>query len=87
MTTKDIKFTLSVNAFEMGVLMSLIMQADKHTRDSLPDTWQQLVATKKQIERECGVRKEYLPGGKLKITDADGNVIIRPPYSWEVEGN
>lgn len=56
MTTKDIKYTLSVNVFEMGVLMSLIMQADKHTRNSLPDTWQQLVATKKQIER--GMRGE-----------------------------
>ena len=44
MTTKDIKYTLSVNVFEMGVLMGLIMQADKHTKNDLPDTWQQLVA-------------------------------------------
>ncbi|GAI02025.1 unnamed protein product [marine sediment metagenome] len=45
------------------------------------------VALKKQVEEEAGVKKEVIPGGRLKITDRDGNVIIREPYPWEVEGN
>ncbi|GAI77455.1 unnamed protein product, partial [marine sediment metagenome] len=47
----------------------------------------QLVALKKKAEEEAGVNKEILPGGMLRITDKDGNTIIREPYPYEVEGN
>jgi len=53
----------------------------------LKPVWEQLIAFKKQVEEEAGVKKEVLPGGMLKITDKDGNVIIREPYPFEVEGN
>lgn len=80
-------FTLSVNAFEAGVLHGIIMQQEEHQRQLLSRVEKQLVDLKKQIEQELGVKKEILPGGMLRITDRDGNVITRPPYSWEIEGN
>ena len=81
------KYTLSISAFEMGVLMGAIAQAPPRVRDGLPDLWQQLVALRKQMEKDYKVTREYLPGGMVKLTDCDGNVIIREPYPWEVEGN
>lgn len=81
------EFTLSVNAFEAGVLHGIIMQQEEHQRPLLSRVERQLVDLKKQIEQELGVKKEILPGGKLRITDRDGNVIIREPYPWEIEGN
>jgi len=45
------------------------------------------LAMKRDIEKAEGVTKRLLPSGMLEIRDADGNRIIRPPYSWEVEGN
>lgn len=53
----------------------------------MKDIFAQLVAIKKDTEKEAGVVKEVMPGGMLKITDKDGNTIIRPPYSFEVGGN
>ncbi|MBA7676472.1 hypothetical protein ES703_84713 [subsurface metagenome] len=67
--------------------MGLIMQAEDKSRRALDDVWKQLVALKKKAEEEAGVRKEILPGGMLRITDKDGNTIIREPYPYEVEGN
>jgi hypothetical protein len=71
----------------MGVLTGLIMQSDDRNQRALKPVWEQLIAFKKQVEEEAGVKKEVLPGGMLKITDKDGNVIIREPYPFEVEGN
>ena len=79
--------TIKVNGFEGGVLMGLIMQAADRPRKTLDDVWKQLVELKKQAEQEASVTKEILPGGMLRITDRDGNVIIRAPYPWEVGGN
>ncbi|KKN87001.1 hypothetical protein LCGC14_0262700 [marine sediment metagenome] len=80
-------FTLSVNIIEAGVLMGVIMKAEDHTRELLSGVFKQLVDKKKEVEQAEGVTKEVLPGGVLKISDADGNVIIREPYPWEIEGN
>lgn len=63
------------------------MQSDDRNQRALKPVWEQLIAFKKQAEEEAGVKKEVLPGGMLKITDKDGNVIIREPYPFEVEGN
>ena len=79
--------TIKVNAFEGGCLMGLIMQAEDRTRPALDDVWKQLVALKKAAEEEAGVTKEVVPGGMIRIKDKDGNVIIRQPYPYEVEGN
>lgn len=81
------KYTLTVNAFEGGALMGLLEKEGDRVKKTLADVWKQLVAMKTEIEKEQGVTKEVLPGGLLKITDRDGNTIVREPYSWEIEGN
>ena len=87
MATKLPTFTIEVNAFEAGVLMSIIEWAEEHIKPSLSGVRKQLVALKKDIEKADGVVKTLLPNGMLEITDEDGNRIIRPPYSWEIENN
>ncbi|MBA7692278.1 hypothetical protein ES703_100841 [subsurface metagenome] len=78
---------IKVNHFECGVLHGLMMQADDKPRRTLDGVYKQLVAIKKKLEEEAGVKKEIIEGGMLRITDKDGNVIIRPPFPYEVEGN
>ncbi|MBA7666562.1 hypothetical protein ES703_74643 [subsurface metagenome] len=85
MNGKD--YTIKFNGFELGVLTGVIMQSDDRSQRALKPVWEQLMALKKQFEEETGVTKEIIPGGMLRITDRDGNVIIRAPYPWEVEGN
>lgn len=80
-------YTIKFNGYELGVLTSVILGLDDRARQLLKPVWEQLIALKKQLEEEAGVKKEVLPGGMLKITDTDGNVIIREPYPWEVGGN
>lgn len=80
-------YTITVNAFESGVLMGMIEGAKEHLKPSLKGVQSQLIAIKKDIEKAEGVVKHLLPNGMLEITDNDGNQIIRSPYSWEVEGN
>lgn len=80
-------FTIKLNALECGVLTAVIMQLEDRKQQTLKGVWEQLIALKKQVEEEAGVKKEVLPGGMLKITDRDGNEIIRAPFPWEVEGN
>ena len=70
---------LRLNAFEASALLVKI-----YDEPSFKEVTEQLVAIKEQIERECGVKKERLPSGLLRITDDSGNVIVRPPYPWEV---
>jgi len=78
-------YTITVNAFEAGILMGMI-EAEKDGIH-LAGVRRQLIAMKNNIEKVDGVVKKILPNGLLEITDEDGNRIIRPPYSWEVEGN
>ena len=80
-------YTIKLNGFELGVLTGVLMQSDGRSQRALKPVWEQLMALKKQFEEETGVMKEIIPGGMLRITDRDGNVIIRAPYPWEVEGN
>ena len=80
-------FTIKVNAFEGGVLIGVIYQLDNKKQQALKSVAKQLIALKEECEQESEVRKEVLPGGFLKITDRDGNTIIRPPYPWETEDN
>jgi len=80
-------FTIKLNGFELGVLTGAMMQLDDSKQQALKGLWDQLIAFQKQIAQEAGVKKEILPGGMLKLTDRDGNVIIREPYPWEVGGN
>ncbi|GAJ18841.1 unnamed protein product [marine sediment metagenome] len=60
---------------------------DDREQRALKPVYEQLIALKKQFEEEAGVKKEIISGGMLRITDKDGNVIIRAPYPYEVEGN
>ena len=78
-------YSIKLNGFEIGVLTAVIMQLDDRRRQALKGVWEQLITLKKQAEEEAGVKKEILPGGMLKLTDKDGNVIIRAPYPFEIE--
>jgi len=87
MATQLPNYTLTVNAFEAGVLMGMIESAEERFKPSLSGVRSQLIAMKKDIEKADGVVKKLLPNGMLEIIDEDGNRIIRPPYSWEIEAN
>jgi len=87
MATQLPNYTVTVNPFEAGVLMGMIEGAEERVKPSLSRVRSQLIAMKRDLEKAEGVVKKLLPNGRLEITDEDGNRIIRPPYSWEVEGN
>lgn len=78
---------IKAGGLQCGILMGLIMQALPQTQSLLDSVWKQLVAGKKSAEEDAGVKKEILPGGMIRISDKDGNVIIRQPFPYEVEGN
>ena len=87
MTEQLPTYTITVNGFEAGVLMGMIESAEERAKPSLSGIRSQLIAMKRDIEKANGVVKKLLPDGRLEMTDKDGNRIIRPPYSWEIEGN
>jgi len=87
MATQLPTYTIEVNAFEAGILAGMIESADERLQPSLRGLRGQLIAMKRDIEKAEGVVKTILPNGMLEIKDTDGNRIVRPPYSWEVEGN
>lgn len=87
MTTQLPNYTIEVDAFEAGVLMGMIEDSEERLKPSLKRLRSQLIAMKRDIEKAEGVVKKLLPNGMLELTDIDGNRIIRPPYSWEVEDN
>ncbi len=76
------EINIRLNYFQSGILMAMIMKSE-HKDGPLKSVYEQLIEIKKQIEKEVGVEKELLPSGLLKITDRDGNTIIRPPHEWE----
>ena len=81
------KYTIQVNAFEAGLLMGMIEDAEARIKPSLSGVRGQLIALKRDIEKADGVTKKLLPNGMIEINDEDGNRITRFPYSWEVKGN
>lgn len=87
MATQLPTYTVTVNAFEAGVLMGMIEGAEERIKPSLSGIRSQLIVMKRDIEKVDGVVRKLLPSGMLEIKDVDGNRIIRPPYSWEIEGN
>lgn len=87
MATQLPTYTLTVNALEAGVLAGMIEDSSERVKFLLSRVRSQLIALKRDIEKADGVVKKILPNGLLEITDVDGNRIIRPPYSWEVESN
>jgi len=74
-------FQISIKTFEVGVLLSILW--DHPCRQQLMGIINQLRDIGEQIQRKAGVKIEKLPDGRLKLTDREGNVIIRPPYGWE----
>lgn len=87
MATQLPTHTITVNVFEAGVLMGMIESEGDRVRRPLSNVWRQLVELKKKVEEADGVVKKLLPNGMLELTDPDGNRIIRPLYSWEIESN
>ena len=55
--------TIKLNSLEAGVLLRVIFQLDDRDRQALKPVYEQLVALKKQVEEECGVKKKYSPVG------------------------
>lgn len=87
MTTGLPTYSITLNAFEAGVMMAMIEGSEERIKPSLSGVRRQLIALKRDVEKASGVVKKLLPNGMLEIKDEDGNLIVRPPYSWEVEGN
>ncbi len=80
-------YPITMNTFEAGLLAGLIDSLDERRKQALSHVFKQLIDLKKQIDKECGVVRTLLPNGMLELKDNAGNRIVRPPYSWEVEGN
>ncbi len=87
MTQQLPTYTITINSFEGGVLMGMIEKEGDRAKLPMKGVLQQLVAIKQSIEKKEGVVRTLLPNGMLEIKDKEGNQIIRPPYSWEIEGN
>lgn len=87
MATQLPTYSIQVNPYEAGVLMGMVEGADGLTRSSLSGVRSQLIAVRRDIDKAEGVTRKLLPNGMLEIRDADGNRMVRPPYSWEIEGN
>ncbi|GAI24832.1 unnamed protein product, partial [marine sediment metagenome] len=79
MATQVPNYTVTVNAFEAGLLMGMIEGAEERVKPSLSRVRSQLIAMKRDLEKAEGVVKKLLPNGRLEITDEDGNRIIRLP--------
>ncbi|NVM23965.1 MAG: hypothetical protein HWN68_19575 [Desulfobacterales bacterium] len=82
MSGPESNIIIRLNTFQSGILMAVIMESE-HKDGPLKNVYEQLIEIKKQLEKEAGVEKELLPNGLLKLTDKDGNTIVRPPMDWE----
>jgi len=77
---------IRLSYLEAGLLMAMLEKADQWKPDEpLYNLYKQLVSIKKQVEKAAGVKKELLPDGRIRSIDDAGNIIIRPPYKWEME--
>ena len=74
-------------SFRNRAVMGLIENLDPPARQVLAAVRRQLISIRKDIDKADGIVKTFLPDGRLEIKDADGNRFVRPPYSWEIEGN
>lgn len=73
-------FVIRLNAFEAGALLGMI-----HEEPLFKEVTGQLLALKEQVDKECGVTKELLPDGCLRVVNEDGQIITRPPFPWEIK--
>lgn len=70
---------LRVSALEVGFMMAALAK----DRAKIPRLWEQLIALMKKFREECGVTVEDIGDGLVKLTDKDGNTIIREKNPWE----
>lgn len=75
---------INLNAYESGYLLTFIYR-NKNGQDTkiLENVIDQLQQIGWKIKEEAGVKVEKLPNGYFKLTDKDGNTVIREPYEWE----
>ncbi|MBA7475079.1 hypothetical protein ES707_10444 [subsurface metagenome] len=59
------------------------MAALAEDRAKIPRLWEQLIALMKKFREKCGVTVEDIGDGLVKLTDKDGNTIIREKNPWE----
>ena len=79
-------YNLKINSFQAGFLLShLWYDLDAQQKRAMNSVLRQLIDLQKQIRDAAGVTTEKLPDGTLKMTSADGVVLVRPPYEWEKE--
>jgi len=76
------KYPIYVNAFESGVLTSVIWRSGE--KETLKEVLKQLLDLYKKFREEAGVKVTELGNGLIMLRDKDGNVIIRTKYEWEV---
>ncbi len=88
MTDEDERhYILKLNAFESGALLSMLHKpANIVQKLGLGEVIKQLIGHQKTMQRNAGVTKEFLPDGRLKMSDRYGNTVIREPFEWEKEG-
>ncbi|GAH28645.1 unnamed protein product, partial [marine sediment metagenome] len=67
------EIVIRLTIFEAGALLAKLCDDD-----IFKGVTEQLISISKDIERNCGVTKELLPDGRLKLTNSNGDVIIRP---------
>lgn len=53
-------------------------------RPRLTSVINQLICIAEETQKAAGVTITKLPGGRLKLVDGRGNVVIRPANPWEV---
>ena len=75
------KYPIYVNAFEIGVLVSMIWRSQN--KDALENVFKQLMDLVDRFRKQAGVKVQYLGKGVVKMTDKSGNTVIREMYDWE----
>lgn len=74
--------TLSVTAFESGVMLAILWESEH--AEYVGGAIRQLVDIARHIQEKAGVRVvEKRPDGKLELRGSDGTIIIRERYPWE----
>lgn len=75
-------YPININAWEAGIVMISIMRLG--CEEDLPRFWKMMVELKKSIEAADGIVKEFLPDGRVRLTDIDGTVITRQRFPWDI---
>jgi len=82
MSMVAITMDLLASGFLLSTLEEMAAWRDGHP---LHKVYWQLVVVKKQIEKHDGVKKTFLPNGRVRMVDDEGLSIERDAMHWEKE--